>query len=74
MKITCPKCGAIIVVSGLGRKSLRKPLIIVCDELRLCRSVGETAKNLVCSPAYIYKVLKENGLTAKEVINGKGGK
>ncbi|MFC1861589.1 hypothetical protein ACFLYL_04905 [Chloroflexota bacterium] len=48
------------------------PLINVYDALQLYRSVAATAKSLGCSRALIYKVLKANGLTAKDFLIGIG--
>jgi len=70
--ITCPKCGAKIRVKGAGgRKPLVIPVKIVCDKLRLYRDVGAVAKELGCSRGYIYKVLKEQGTSPKDVIEAK---
>lgn len=44
------------------------PVTKVCDALRLHRSVVTAANELGCSRAYIYKVLKADGLTPAEVI------
>ena len=68
MKVLCTYCGKSIMVSGLGRKAFNMPVIKVCDALRLHHSVLVAANELGCSRAYIYKVLKTNGLTAKEVL------
>jgi len=71
MKITCPKCKTVIAVQGLGRKSFGIAVTNVCDALQLCHSVPAAANELGCSPAYIYKVLKQNNLKAVEVMGGK---
>jgi hypothetical protein len=34
--------------------------------------VAAAANELGCSPAYIFGVLKANGLKLKDVVNGKG--
>jgi hypothetical protein len=52
----------------MGRKPFNVPVIEVCDTLKLCRTVSATAKKLNVSRAYIYKVLKLAGLTAKECL------
>ena len=70
MLVQCPHCGKSVVVNGLGRKSLNIPLINVYDALRVCKSVQGAAYELRCSRAYIYKVLKVNGLTVAGIING----
>jgi hypothetical protein len=52
----------------LGRPVLNIGVIKVCDALRLYRSVSVAAEKLGCSRAFIYKVLKAEGLIAKEMI------
>jgi len=47
----------------LGRERLNHTVKIVCDALRQCHTVTATARKLNCSRAYIYKVLKANGMT-----------
>jgi len=70
MKVQCHHCGQIIVIQGLGRKPFDMPVTKVYDALRFCQSVPATAEKLGCSRAYIYKVLKANGLTPADVIKG----
>jgi len=67
MEIPCPKCGEMVVVSGLGRKPLNISVKIVCDVLQAHHSVKVAAEYLNCSPGYIFKVLKANRLTLKKV-------
>ena len=67
MKVQCPHCGKTVAVNGLGRKAFNMPVTKVCDALRLHRSIPAAADSLGCSRAYIYKVLKANGLTPGEV-------
>ena len=74
MLIQCPHCGGTVVVNGLGRKAFNMPVTKVCDALRLHRSVLATANALGCSRAYIYKVLKIQGLTPADVIQGHATK
>jgi len=59
------------VVNGLGRKAFNMPVINVYDALRLHRSVLAAANELGCSRAYIYKVLKAEGVILADVIKGK---
>ncbi len=66
--ITCPHCGKVAATLLLGRSASNIGVTKVCDALRLCRSVPAAAEKLGCSRAYIYKVLKYNGLTVKEVL------
>jgi hypothetical protein len=68
MKVRCPKCGSEVVVSGLGRKPFNMPVTNVCDELRLHIGPAEVAEKLHCSKAYLYKVLKAEGLKMKDII------
>jgi len=70
MIIQCPKCGEKVTVKGLGRKSLNIPLKNVYECLRKHRSVAAAAGKLGCSQAYIFKVLKANGLKLKDVFKG----
>ena len=68
MKVKCLNCGELVVVNGLGRKAFNMPVTKVCDALRLHRSVLGAANALGCSRAYVYKVLKANGLTQADII------
>ena len=70
MKARCQKCGEMVAVNGLGRKPLAIPVTIVCDTLKACSSVNAAAEKLNCSRAYIYKVLKANGLSLGDVREG----
>ena len=70
MIIACPNCGEKVVVNGLGRKPLNIPLKNVYECLRKHRSVARAAHELGCSQAYIFKVLKANGLKLKDVFKG----
>ena len=70
MIIQCPNCGEKVVVSGLGRKPLNIPLKNVRECLREYRSVATAAQELGCSQAYIFKLLKANGLKVKDVFKG----
>ena len=71
MKVKCTHCGEMVTVNGIGRKPLNIAVKNVYDELRLHRSVITAANELECSRAYIYKVLKADGLTVQDVIKGK---
>ena len=68
MKVICQKCGNEVTVNGLGRKAFNIPVTNVCDYLRLYCDVDMAAKHLHCSPAYLYKVLKAEGLKMKDLI------
>ena len=68
MIVQCPHCGKSLVVNGLGRKRLDIPLKNVCESLGIHRNVVVAAKELNCSPAYIFKVLKANGLKLRDVL------
>jgi len=70
MLVRCPHCGQPVVVNGLGRKAFNMPVTNVYDALWLRRSVLAAANELGCSRAYIYKVLKANGMTPADVIKG----
>lgn len=71
MKVTCPHCGGMVTVNGLGRRRLNIPFKNVCESLKAHRNVVAAATELGCSPAYIFGVLKANGLKLRDVINGK---
>ena len=66
MIVQCPNCGKPVVVHGLGRKKLNMPLKNICESLCAHRSVVEAARELGCSPGYIFGVLKANGLKLKD--------
>jgi DNA-directed RNA polymerase subunit RPC12/RpoP len=68
MKVQCPNCGETVVVKGIGRKRLNIPLKNVCEALQARRSVADAAQELGCSPAYIFGILKTNGLKLKDVL------
>ena len=72
MKVSCPFCGNEVIVRGLGRKGLNMPVTIVCDQLRQHKgedkAPDKAAEDLHCSPAYLYKVLKAEGLKMKDII------
>ena len=70
MIVKCPYCGKPVVVNGFGRRPLNILVIKVYDALRLNRSVLAAANELGCSRAYVYKVLKADGLTPADVIKG----
>ena len=70
MIIQCPKCGEKVVVNGLGRKPLNIPVTKVYDALQASGNISATANSLGCSRAYIYKVLKANGLNLKDIFKG----
>ena len=72
MLVRCPHCGETIVVNGLGRKRLNIPLKNVSECLQAHRDVVTAANELGCSQAYIFGVLKANGLKLKDVISGTG--
>ena len=68
MKVQCPHCGKSVMVNGIGRKPFNMSVTKVYDALRLHRDVLAAANELGCSRAYIYKVLKADGLTPADVI------
>jgi hypothetical protein len=70
MLVKCPHCGGTVVVNRLGRKPLAKPVTEVYDALHAQHSVTPAAESLGCSRAYIYKVLKAEGVTPADVIKG----
>ncbi|MFC1956607.1 hypothetical protein ACFLWZ_08890 [Chloroflexota bacterium] len=46
------------------------PVIKVYNALRLHRSIPAVAESLGCSRGLIYKILKANGMTPQDVIQG----
>lgn len=70
MIIPCPHCGGSVLVNGLGRPRLNIPLNNVLECLCRCGSIEDAARELGCSPAYIFNALKANGLKVKDVIHG----
>ena len=70
MIVQCPHCGKSVVVNGLGRKPLNIPLTNVCEALQAHHNIVAAAKELGCSPAYIFGVLKANKLKLKDVVKG----
>ena len=69
MNVQCPNCGHYVAVNGLGRKRLNIPLKNILESLQTHRSVTSAARELGCSEAYIYGVLKDNGLKLKDLIS-----
>ena len=69
MLVQCQHCGKSVVVNGLGRKRLNIPLKNISDCLQTHRNVVSAANELGCSPAYIFGVLKVNGLKLQDVIS-----
>lgn len=72
MIVECPYCGRKITIGGLGRKRLDIPLKNICERLQAHRSVAAAAGELNCSEAYIFGVLKKNGLKLRDVLSDKG--
>jgi hypothetical protein len=70
MLVQCPYCGQLVAVNGLGRKPLNIPLKNVLESLQVHRNVTSAARELGCSPSYIFGALKKNGLKLNEVIKG----
>ncbi len=68
MIIQCPHCGKTVAVNGLGRKPLNIPLKNVLESLQTYHGVRTAARELGCSPSYIFGALKANGLKLKEII------
>ena len=74
MLVQCPHCGNSVVVNGLGRKPLNIPVSNVYDAIRLYHNIPAAAESLGCSRAYIYKVLKQHGMTPIDIINKENKK
>jgi len=70
MIVKCSHCGKEVAINGLGRKPLNIPLKNVLESLQIHRSVTVAARDLGCSPSYIFGVLKKNGLKLNDVMKG----
>lgn len=57
----------------LGRRRLNIPLKNVSECLQAHCNVVAAANELGCSPAYIFSVLKANGLKLKDVVSATKG-
>ncbi|MFC2018697.1 hypothetical protein ACFLU4_01905 [Chloroflexota bacterium] len=68
--ITCPHCGKVAAILGIGRAATNLVVTDICDALRLCRSVPSAAEKLGCSRALIYKILKKHDMSPADVIKG----
>ena len=68
MIVKCPHCGKDVAVNGLGRKPLNIPLKNVLESLQAHRNITAAARELGCSPSYLFAALKANGLKLREVI------
>lgn len=71
MKVCCPHCHRTVEVKGNGRPTLNIGVKKVCGALHDCGSVSAAAEKLDCSRGLLYKRLKDSGMTAAEVLNGK---
>ena len=71
MLVQCPHCGNSVVVNGLGRKRFNIPVINIYDAIRRYHSIPAAAESLECSRAYIYKTLKQHGMTARDIVNNE---
>lgn len=68
--VICPHCGKVAATIGIGRAATNIVVTDIYDALQLYRSIPTAAKNLGCSRALIYKILKANGRTPADVIRG----
>ena len=68
MFVKCQNCVEMTEVNGLGRRPLAIPLKNVCEALQAHRNVVAATQELGCSEAYVYSVLKANGLRLKDVV------
>ena len=68
MIVKCPHCGKPVPVNGLGRKRLDIPLKNVSEALQAHRDVTTAARELGCSPSYIFSVLKANGIKLEGIF------
>ena len=68
MIVNCSHCGKSVVVNGLGRKRLNITLKNICDALQAHHGIVAAARQLGCSPSYIFGVLKANKLKIQDVV------
>jgi len=68
MIIQCPHCGKSLVVNGLGRKPLNITFKNVCEALQTHHSIVAVARELGCSPSYIFDVLKTDRLKLTDLF------
>jgi DNA invertase Pin-like site-specific DNA recombinase len=72
MKITCPGCGEIIIVNGLGRKTLDVPVENIFNALSTGKTITTIASELNCSRATIYLRVKEYKMEViRRKVNGE---
>ena len=71
MKITCPKCGELVEVTGLGRKRLNIAVKNIYDAIKGTSSVNSAAQRLGCSKSYIFAVLKAQNVKIQDVRDSK---
>jgi len=67
VKIQCPHCGQLVESHISEQKRLNHTVKIVYDALSQYRTVTAAAKKLNCNRAYVYKALKEVGITMNGV-------
>lgn len=73
--INCPHCGQEVTITNRsGRQPLAIDVTNICDTLRDCRDITLAAEKLGCSRGYIYKVLGQDRMTPKGVIEASGQK
>lgn len=78
MEIICPHCGGIVLFGGLGRKSVDVSVDIICNALRAGLGSYQRAAEIISDSldkpvtrGFVYQRLKREGLTKKQVMEGK---
>lgn len=71
MQVTCPHCGNVVVVNGLGRPRGKYPVQNVLKAYKKHQNIPSTADVTGLSTGTIWRILKDNGVTIK---NARGKK
>ena len=67
--IICPYCGKVAATIGIGKAKTGITVTDICDALKSHSSIPAAAESLGCSRGLLYKILKNHGMRAMDVIN-----
>lgn len=62
MEVTCPGCGQIISVNGLGRRKGKYPVQNVLNAYEELQKIGPVAERLNLSKGTVWRILKSEGI------------
>ena len=62
MEVTCPGCGATVVINGLGRKKRDYAFQNVLVAYQNSESVAAAARKLDMPPGTVWNILKRHGV------------